>query len=60
LNWNTWVRQIHRWLAVAFTVTVIISFVNVVQEEPAVWVFYVPLPVLAVQLFTGLYLFMLP
>ncbi|MFI7635026.1 hypothetical protein [Nonomuraea sp. NPDC049400] len=60
MNWNKWVRQIHRWLSVAFTVTVIISIVSVLQEEPAVWVFYLPLPPLVLQLFTGLYLFVLP
>jgi hypothetical protein len=26
LNWNTWVRQIHRWLSIIFTVTVIANF----------------------------------
>jgi hypothetical protein len=60
LNWNKWVRQIHRWLAIAFTVTVIATFVALVQEEPAVWVSYVPLLPLAMLLFTGLYLFVLP
>jgi heme A synthase len=60
LNWNTWVRQIHRGLAIAFTVTVIVTFVALAQEEPAVWVSYVPLLPLALLLFTGLYLFVLP
>jgi heme A synthase len=60
LNWNKWIRQIHRWLAIAFTVTVIVTFVALAQEEPAVWVSYVPLLPLALLLFTGLYLFVLP
>ena len=59
LNWNKWVRQIHRWLAIAFTVTVIVTFVALAQEEPAVWVSYVPLFPLALLLSTGLYLFVL-
>jgi hypothetical protein len=25
--WNKWVRQIHRWLSIAFTVTVIANFI---------------------------------
>jgi len=29
LNWNAWVRQIHRWLAIAFTVAVIVNIVAV-------------------------------
>jgi heme A synthase len=60
LNWNKWVRQIHRWLAIAFTVTVIVTFVALAQEEPVVWVSYTPLLPLALLLFTGLYLFVLP
>jgi hypothetical protein len=60
MNWNKWVRQIHRWLAIIFTVTVIITFVALAQEEPVVWVSYVPLLPLALLLLTGLNLFMLP
>jgi hypothetical protein len=60
VNWNKWVRQIHRWLSIAFTVTVIVSFVALAQEEPAVWVSFVPLFPLALLLLTGLYLFVLP
>lgn len=60
MNGNKWVRQIHRWLAVTFTVTVIVTFVALAQEDPVVWVSYVPLLPLALLLFTGLYLFVLP
>jgi uncharacterized membrane protein HdeD (DUF308 family) len=60
LNWNNWVRQTHRWVAIAFTVTVIASFVALAQEEPVVWVTYLPLFPLALLQFTGLYLFALP
>ena len=60
MNWNTWVRQIHRWLSIAFTVAVIVTFVALSQEKPAVWASYVPLLPLALLLFTGLYLFVLP
>lgn len=54
MNWNTRVRQIHRWLAIAFTMTVIASFVALAQEEPAVWVSYLPLLPLALLLLSGL------
>jgi hypothetical protein len=57
---SKWVRQIHRWLAITFTVTVIVTFVALVQEDPLVWVSYVPLFPLALLAFTGLYLFALP
>jgi heme A synthase len=60
LNWNTWVRQIHRWLSIAFTVAVIINIVALVQKEPAVWVGLLALLPLALLMLTGLYLFVLP
>ena len=60
MNWNKWIRQIHRWLAVTFTVTVIATFVALAQDDPVVWVSYLPLLPLALLLFSGLYLFVLP
>jgi hypothetical protein len=36
LNWNKWLRQIHRWLSIAFTVAVIINIVALVQDKQAV------------------------
>jgi hypothetical protein len=57
---NKRIRQFHRWLAIAFTVTVIATFVALAQEEPVVWVSYVPLLPLALLLLSGLYLFLLP
>jgi hypothetical protein len=44
----------------AFTVAVIATFVALAQENPVVWVSYVPLFPLFLLLFTGLYLFVLP
>jgi cellulose synthase/poly-beta-1,6-N-acetylglucosamine synthase-like glycosyltransferase len=60
VNWSKWIRQSHRWVSIAFTVTVIANFVAMAQGEPPPWVTYSPLLPLAVLLFTGLYLFMLP
>ncbi|MFC6023861.1 hypothetical protein ACFP2T_47880 [Plantactinospora solaniradicis] len=61
MNWNKWVRQIHRWLSIAFTVAVVIvSIVALGQEEPAVWVFLLPLFPFPLLLLSGLYLFVLP
>jgi hypothetical protein len=60
LNWNTWVRQIHRWLSIAFTVAVIINTVALVQAQQAVWVGLLALLPLALLLLTGLYMFVLP
>jgi len=60
MNWNNWVRQIHRWLSIVFTVTVIANFVVLARGMPVSWVTYSPLPPLALLLFTGLYMFVLP
>lgn len=60
MNGNKWVRQTHRWLSIAFTVAVIVNIVALVQEVPAVWVGLLALLPLALLLFTGLYLFVLP
>jgi hypothetical protein len=60
VNWNLWVRQTHRWLAIVFTLSVIVTFVALRQDKPLVWVSYVPLFPLALLAVTGLYLFVLP
>ena len=60
MNWNKWIRQIHRWLSIVFTLTVIANFVALARGTPPPWVTYSPLPPLAFLLFTGLYLFVLP
>lgn len=44
----------------AFVVTIVITTVALAQEEPLIWVSYVPLLPLAVLLLTGMYLFALP
>lgn len=55
-----WVRPTHRWLSMAFTLTVIANFVAMTQGQPPAWITYSPLPPLALLLFTGLYLFLRP
>ena len=57
---NNLIRQTHRWLSIAFTLTVIANFAAMTQGQPPAWVTYSPLPPLAFLLFTGLYLFALP
>jgi hypothetical protein len=60
LHWNTWIRQIHRWLSIIFTATVIANFIAMGLGEPPSWVVYSPLLPLFPLLFTGLYMFVLP
>ena len=63
MSWNKWIRQFHRWISIAFTVTVIANFIALGQSGgamPSPWVTYSPLPPLALLLLTGLYMFLLP
>jgi cellulose synthase/poly-beta-1,6-N-acetylglucosamine synthase-like glycosyltransferase len=64
MNWNKWIRQTHRWLSAGFTVLVLVNIlINIVplgQAELALWVGLFTLLPLALLLFTGLYLFVLP
>jgi hypothetical protein len=62
VNWNIWIRQTHRWVSIAFTVTVIANFIALARGGgvPPPWITYSPLPPLALLLFTGLYMFVLP
>jgi hypothetical protein len=57
---NKWIRQFHRWVSVAFTLTVIATTIALAQEKPVLWMSYVPLAPLALLALTGLYLFILP
>jgi hypothetical protein len=59
-SWNRWLRQLHRWVAIVFTVSVIVTTIALMQAEPVVWVSYVPLFPLALLMITGLYLLALP
>jgi hypothetical protein len=60
LSWSTFVRQVHRWVSIAFTATVVANFVTLARGQPPAWLTYSPLLPLALLLFTGLYLFVLP
>ncbi len=63
MNGSRWIRQAHRWVSIAFTVTVIANFVALARGgggTPPPWVTYAPLLPLALLLFSGLYLFALP
>ncbi|MGY4497446.1 hypothetical protein ACVWYH_001373 [Bradyrhizobium sp. GM24.11] len=57
---NMWIRQVHRWLSIAFTLAVIANIVALTMQVQATWIgllAFVPLiPLLA----TGLYMFAQP
>jgi hypothetical protein len=60
LNWNSWIRQTHRWLSIAFTMGVITYIVVMTRGQPAAWVGLLALVPLILLLVSGLYLFALP
>ena len=64
MNRSKWIRQIHRWLSIVFTVLVIVNIVlNFVAPGPeqfTLWVGLLTLLPLALLMLTGLYLFVLP
>lgn len=64
MSWTKPIRQIHRWLSIAFTVGVIVNVVAIFVlgggEEPPFWVYLLALLPLFTLLPTGLYLFALP
>jgi len=60
---SKWIRQIHRWVSLAFTLAVIANIVVMSMgqgQQPPSWLTYSPLLPLAFLLFTGLYMFVLP
>ena len=60
MDWSKWIRQIHRWLSIIFTATVVANFVAMALDEPPAWVVYSPLLPLFLLLLTGLYMFVGP
>ena len=57
---SKWIRQVHRWLAILFTLTVIANFAAMARGTPPAFITYSPLPPLFLLMFTGLYMFSLP
>jgi heme A synthase len=60
MNWNKWIRQTHRWLSMAFTAAVIVNIVAIAQKKYTASVGLLAVIPLALQFFSGLYLFVLP
>ncbi|MBA9872995.1 hypothetical protein D7S81_24360 [Ralstonia insidiosa] len=57
---RTGLRQFHRWVSMAFTLTVIANFVAMTRGTPPAWITYAPLLPLALLMITGLVMFVLP
>jgi hypothetical protein len=51
---RSWVRRLHRGLALLFTLTVIANFAAMAFGKPPAWIVYSPLPPLFLLMFSGL------
>jgi hypothetical protein len=60
VNLSNWIRTFHRWVSAAFFLAVIATTIALIQEEPIVWMSYLPLLPLALLAITGLYMFVRP
>ena len=60
MNFSKLIRQSHRWLSMAFTLTVIANFIAMSKGPPPSWITYSPLLPLFLLMFSCLYLFFLP
>lgn len=60
MKWNHWIRQVHRWLSIAFTLAVIANLAAMGMQSDAQWIGFLALLPLIPMLLTGLYLFALP
>ena len=63
MTWSNRIRQTHRWISIAFTLTVVANFVALGVRggaQPPAAITYAPLLPLALLTFSGLYLFALP
>jgi hypothetical protein len=60
MNGKNMLRQLHRWLSIAFTLGVIVYVSAMSAGRPPAWLGVFPLPPLILLVVTGLHLFVLP
>ena len=61
MNWNSGIRQVHRWTSIVFVIVVMLIFILLgMGRQPPNWIYFLPLLPLALLALTGLYLFALP
>lgn len=60
MNWSKWIRLTHRWLSMAFTAVIVVNGIAVAQHRYTNRLGLSAVFVLALEFFTGLYLFVLP
>ena len=57
---NTWIRQAHRWLSIAFTLAVIANLAALAMGRQEAWIGFLALAPLILLMVSGLYMFVLP
>ncbi|GLR94265.1 MULTISPECIES: hypothetical protein [Bradyrhizobium] len=55
MSTHMWIRQIHRWLSMAFTLAVVANIVAMIMQVQAVWIGFLALVPLIPLLATGLF-----
>jgi hypothetical protein len=60
MNLNAWIRQIHRWLSIAFTLSVATYIVVMTRGPVPAWLNIFPAGSLILMFLTGAWLFVLP
>ena len=60
MRWNSWIRQVHRWLSIAFTLAVAVNIAAQMHKVQELWIGLLALVPLGLLLLTGLYMFALP
>lgn len=60
MTFSRWIRQLHRWLSMAFTFGVVAYIVVMQRVTPPAWVGLFALVPLVLLLLSGLFLFVLP
>lgn len=58
---SKFIRVFHRWTSIVFTLIVLAIFAMLgLGQQPAQWIYYLPLAPLFLLMLTGLYMFALP
>ena len=60
MNLNHWIRQTHRWLSIAFVVSVVTYIVVMTRGPVPAWLNIFPAGSLILMFLTGAWLFVLP
>ena len=60
MNWNKWIRQLHRWFSVILTLAMIVNVVAIVMKRYSAATGLMAVVPLAFLFLTGAYLFVRP